>query len=87
MGDENFPHNFGKSSRLIKNIGEWINFKGMFWLSKNVIIRFSKSLSSISSKTDYLIGGKNIGPGKKIKANELKIPIISETEFMDLIKN
>ena len=44
-----------------------------------------KSISSISSKTDYLIGGNNIGPKKMNKANELKIPIISEDEFLELI--
>ena len=44
-----------------------------------------KSLSSISSKTDYLIGGNNIGPKKMDKANELKIQIISEDEFLELI--
>ena len=56
-------------------------------IKRLIDVNGGKSLSSISSKTDYLIGGKNIGPGKKIKANELKIPIISEIEFMDLIKN
>ena len=56
-------------------------------IKRLIDVNGGKSLSSISSKTDYLIGGKNIGPGKKIKANELKIPIISEIEFMDLIKD
>jgi len=46
-----------------------------------------KSLSSISSKTDYLIGGNNIGPKKMDKANELKIQIISEDEFLELINS
>ena len=46
-----------------------------------------KSLSSISSKTDYLIGGNNIGPKKMNKANELKIQIISEDEFLELINS
>jgi DNA ligase (NAD+) len=46
-----------------------------------------KSVSSISSKTDYLVAGKNIGPGKLEKANELSIPIISEDEFLALIGN
>lgn len=46
-----------------------------------------KSLSSISSKTDYLIGGNNIGPKKMNKANKLKIQIISEDEFLELINS
>ncbi len=56
-------------------------------IKRLIDVNGGKSLSSITSKTDYLIGGKNIGPSKKIKANELKIPIISEIEFMELIKN
>ena len=42
--------------------------------------------SSISTKTDYLIAGENMGPAKLEKANQLKIPIISEIDFLTLIK-
>ncbi len=45
-----------------------------------------KSVSSISSKTSYLIAGENIGPSKLEKALKLKIPIISEEQFLELIK-
>ncbi|MFA9188411.1 NAD-dependent DNA ligase LigA [Flavobacterium sp. FBOR7N2.3] len=41
--------------------------------------------SSISSKTDYVVAGDNMGPAKLDKANKLNIPIVSETEFMDMI--
>ncbi|MCO6175759.1 NAD-dependent DNA ligase LigA [Flavobacterium sp. NRK F10] len=41
--------------------------------------------SSISSKTDYVVAGANMGPSKLEKANKLGIPIISEYEFNDLI--
>lgn len=41
--------------------------------------------SSISTKTDYVIAGDNMGPSKLEKANKLNIPIISENDFMDLI--
>jgi DNA ligase (NAD+) len=41
--------------------------------------------SSISSKTDYVVAGDNMGPAKLEKANKLNIPILSETEFMKLI--
>jgi DNA ligase (NAD+) len=37
--------------------------------------------SSISSKTDYVVAGDNMGPAKLEKANQLKIPIISEDDF------
>ena len=41
--------------------------------------------SSISSKTDYVIAGDNMGPSKLEKANQLKIAIISETDFKNMI--
>jgi DNA ligase (NAD+) len=44
-----------------------------------------KNVSSISSKTNYLIAGENIGPSKLEKAQKLKIPVISEDEFIQLI--
>lgn len=41
--------------------------------------------SSISSKTDFVIAGDNMGPSKLEKANQLKIAIISETDFKNMI--
>jgi len=41
--------------------------------------------SSISSKTDYVIAGDNMGPAKLEKANQLGVKIISEDEFINLI--
>ena len=41
--------------------------------------------SSISSKTDFVIAGDNMGPSKLEKANQLKIAIISETDFKQLL--
>ncbi|MBF2709966.1 NAD-dependent DNA ligase LigA [Flavobacterium soyangense] len=41
--------------------------------------------SSISTKTDYVVAGANMGPAKLEKAVKLNIPIISETDFMELI--
>ncbi len=45
-----------------------------------------KNVSSISSKTDFILAGKDMGPSKKQKAQELGIPLISEEEFLDMIK-
>jgi DNA ligase (NAD+) len=42
-------------------------------------------MSSVSSKTDYLIAGSGIGPSKKAKAKNLNIPILTEREY-DLLK-
>ena len=41
--------------------------------------------SSISSKTDFVIAGDNMGPSKLEKANQLKITIISEMDFKNMI--
>ena len=43
--------------------------------------------SSISSKTDYVVAGDNMGPAKLDKANQLKIPIINEFDFSKMIQN
>ena len=43
--------------------------------------------SSISAKTDFVIAGDNMGPAKLEKANQLKIAIISENDFLEMIIN
>jgi DNA ligase (NAD+) len=41
-----------------------------------------KYVSSISSKTNLIVAGENMGPSKLTKASELGIKIISENEFL-----
>ena len=41
--------------------------------------------SSISTKTDYVVAGLNMGPAKLDKAVKLNIPIISENDFQKMI--
>ena len=41
--------------------------------------------SSISTKTDYVVAGLNMGPTKLDKAVKLNIPIITENDFMKMI--
>ena len=41
--------------------------------------------SSISAKTNYVIAGANMGPSKLEKANQLKVEIITEYQFRDMI--
>ena len=43
--------------------------------------------SSISAKTDFVVAGDNMGPAKLEKANQLKIPIITENDFLVLLGN
>ena len=42
--------------------------------------------SSISAKTDFVIAGENMGPAKLEKASQLKISIISEDDFIEMLK-
>ena len=44
-----------------------------------------KNVGSISTKTDYVLAGDKMGPSKKQKAEKLEIPIISETDFLEMI--
>jgi DNA ligase (NAD+) len=55
-------------------------------LKKTIEDNGGKVGSSISAKTDYVVAGDNMGPAKLEKANQLKISIISEEEFMALVK-
>jgi DNA ligase (NAD+) len=41
--------------------------------------------SSISSKTSYLVAGDNMGPSKRTKAESLGVPIISESDFLNML--
>jgi DNA ligase (NAD+) len=45
-----------------------------------------KNVSSISSKTNYLVAGEKMGPAKKSKAEKLGVKIITEDEFMKMIR-
>ena len=44
-----------------------------------------KNSSSISSKTSFILAGKNMGPAKLDKARQLGIAIMNETDFLSLI--
>jgi DNA ligase (NAD+) len=41
--------------------------------------------SSISAKTNYVVAGDNMGPAKLEKANQLKISIINEDDFIKMV--
>ncbi|HYW96930.1 MAG TPA: NAD-dependent DNA ligase LigA [Bacteroidales bacterium] len=45
-----------------------------------------KITSSVSSNTDYIIAGDDMGPVKREKADKLKIPLIGVNDFLQMIK-
>lgn len=54
-------------------------------LKKAIEQHGGKVASSVSSKTDFIVAGENMGPDKRTKATLLSIPIISEEEFIQRI--
>lgn len=78
----------GKSNKL----------KGLTFVVSGVFTKFSrdeikllieshggKHSASVSAKTSYLLAGENTGPEKRRKAESLKIPLISENDFLALL--
>ena len=44
-----------------------------------------KVVSSISAKTSFVVAGANMGPSKRTKADSLKVPVISEKDFLEML--
>ncbi|MDH4089414.1 MAG: NAD-dependent DNA ligase LigA [Cyclobacteriaceae bacterium] len=55
-------------------------------LQELIIKNGGRILSSVSGKLDYLLAGDNMGPSKREKAEKLKVKIISEQDFENLMK-
>ena len=45
-----------------------------------------KNVGSISGKTSFILAGDNMGPSKLQKAEKLGVRIVSEEEFLDMLK-
>ena len=45
-----------------------------------------KNVGSISGKTSFILAGDNMGPSKLEKARKLGVRIVTEAEFLDMIK-
>ncbi len=94
---KNFGLNFSLDESLLLNQTE--KLKGLVFVVSGVFYKFSRTelkksiednggkvTGSISKKTNYIIAGDNMGPSKKEKAEKLEIPIISENDFMVMLK-
>lgn len=56
-------------------------------LKEAIEINGGKNASSISSKTNYVVAGENMGPAKLKKATDLGIKILSEDDFIKMLKD
>jgi DNA ligase (NAD+) len=80
----------------VQHVGD--KLKGLTFVVSGVFRNFSrdgikeaiernggKVSGSISSKTSFVLAGADMGPAKRIKAEELKVPVIDEDEFSRMI--
>lgn len=63
---------------------------GVFSISREEIKKMieengGKNIGSVSSKVSYLLAGEKMGPEKRKKAEQLKVQIITEADFFELI--
>jgi DNA ligase (NAD+) len=78
-----------KSDRLL---GKSFVVSGVFSLfsrdelKKKIEENGGKVLSGVSGATNYLVAGENMGPEKLKKAEKLGVPIISESQFAEMIE-
>jgi len=90
-------HQLSFELKSVQKEGQTEKFKGLSIIISGTFEKFSrddlkafielnggKNVTSISTKTNYLVAGENIGPSKLEKAQKLKIPIISEVELIQL---
>jgi len=91
--------NQGLQFKIVKKEGGSEKLKGLTFVVSGVFDKFSrdelkksiednggKIASSISSKTNYLVAGDNMGPAKLKKAEKLEVKIIDESTYLQLIQ-
>ena len=54
-------------------------------IQEKIKLNGGKLVKSLSSKTDFLIAGENMGPKKKLIAEKLNIKVISEDDFISML--
>ena len=54
-------------------------------LKKRIEDNGGKVTSSVSARTNFLVAGANMGPSKREKADKNGVPIISETQFLEML--
>ncbi len=53
---------------------------------KDLIEKYGgKNVSSISSKTDFIVAGENMGPAKREKAQKIGVSILTEEDFLQML--
>ena len=54
-------------------------------LEEMVVMHGAKLAGGVTSKTDFVVAGENMGPEKRQKALKLGIPVINEDEFLGML--
>jgi DNA ligase (NAD+) len=84
-------HETAVASHSSKLAGKSFVVSGVFSISrddlkKRIEEHGGRNSGSISSKTDYLLAGEKLGPEKLRKAEKLGVPVITEEEFLIMIR-
>jgi DNA ligase (NAD+) len=70
------------SGKSIVVSGSFGSSKRRKQLEEMVAMHGAKLAGSVTSKTDFVVAGENMGPEKRQKALKLGIPVITEDEFL-----
>lgn len=76
--------------RSDKLAGKTFVISGVFSVSRDELKKLvesngGKQTSGVTKKTDYLLAGEKPGPDKVKKAEQLGVPLLSETAFLEMI--
>jgi DNA ligase (NAD+) len=55
-------------------------------LEEMVAMNGAKLAGSVTAKTSFVVAGENMGPEKRQKADKLGIPVLTEVEFLEILK-